>query len=226
MPSYPIVVGARISSLSQAQVGEVLCAIRVHHPEVAFHQLLIPTKGDKDLSTSLRTLEKTNFFTAEVDELLLEGLCRIAIHSAKDLPEPLPAGLCIVALTQGVDSTDALVFRPNESLDTLPSGAIVATSSDRREEAVRKLRSDLHFVDVRGTIEERLRKLEIREADAVVVAEAALIRLGLTHLSRMSLPGETTPHQGQLAIMAREHDQEMKRLFACLDTLTKVESHV
>ena len=211
-----ISVGARASPLSQAQTREVLQELRVHHPHVIFDSKFVQTTGDVDQVTSLRALDKTNFFTKEIDEMLLTGQCRIAIHSAKDLPEPLPQGLKLVALTKGLDSADVLVFRTNEGLDQLSSGAVVATSSERREEAVRLLRDDLTFIDLRGTIDQRLAKLDCGEADAVVIAEAALIRLGLTDRNRIRLPGSTTHHQGRIAILAREDDVEMCKLFACL----------
>lgn len=216
-----IVVGARSSPLSQAQLNEVLQNLRKHHPLVTFDTHLTATRGDNDQKTSLRTLEKTDFFTAEVDAMLLSGCCRIAIHSAKDLPIPLPQGITLIALTQCLDPSDSLVMRPDQSIATLPLGACVATSSERREDAVRQLREDLRFVDLRGTIAQRLDKLQTGEADAVVVAESALIRLGLTHLNRIRLPGITTQHQGQLAILAREDDQEMQKLFKCLDSRTR-----
>lgn len=213
-----ITVGARASPLSQAQTKEVLQELHQHYPHVIFVPTFVQTTGDIDQATSLRTLEKTNFFTKEIDEMLLAGYCRIAIHSAKDLPEPLPLGLKLIALTKGLDSADALVFRKNQSLESLSAGAIVATSSERREESVRCLRDDLTFIDLRGTIEQRLAKLDHGEADAVVVAEAALVRLGLTHRNRIRLSGSTTLNQGRLAILARADDVEMHKLFACLSS--------
>lgn len=210
-----IIVGARQSPLSQAQVKEIHSELRKHYPKVEFDVKLVATYGDKDKTTSLRTLDKTDFFTREVDALVLNGTCRIGIHSAKDLPEPLTEGLLLIALTLGVDSSDALVLRKQGDLK---AGAIVATSSERREEAVRKLHAGIKFVDIRGTIGERLEKLSSGQVDGVVIAEAALIRLGLTHMNRISLPGPTVPHQGQLAITARADDREMHALFACLDT--------
>jgi hydroxymethylbilane synthase len=179
--------------------------------------VFVETYGDLDLNTSLRTLGKTDFFTREVDQLLLKGVCRLAVHSAKDLPDPLPSGLKVVAITRGKDPSDSLVFRPGESLASLPSGAVIATSSVRRQEAVRQLRADLQFIDLRGTIAQRLSKLDSREADGVVVAEAALIRLGLLHLNRLRLPGETVSYQGQLAVIAHNDDVEMASLFSCID---------
>jgi hydroxymethylbilane synthase len=213
-----IIVGARSSLLSQAQVKEVLLELQQHHPSVTFKPIFVKTQGDKDQKTSLRTLDKTDFFTKEVDEMLLSGQCRIGIHSAKDLPKPIPKGISIVAITHGLDSSDSLVFRKGESLQTLPEGAIVATSSVRREECVRKLRRDLRFIDLRGTIGQRLEKLENGEADAVVLAEAALVRLDLTHLNRIRIPGETACYQGQLAITALKEDHEMHSLFNCINT--------
>lgn len=218
MDKTPIAVGSRKSPLAQAQVLEVLQELLQHHPHIRFDTLYTDTYGDRDRKTSLRSLDKTDFFTKEVDELLLNKTCRIAIHSAKDLPDPLPKGLTIIAITKGVDSSDVLVLRPNETLNTLPKNSVIATSSTRREEMVKLLRNDLSFIDLRGTIQERLHKLETKEADGIVVAEAALIRLNLTHLNRIYLPGKTTPFQGQLAIMARKDDIEMATLFHPLDS--------
>lgn len=217
MQTITIDVGARSSPLSQAQVQEVQRELQKHHPGIVLKPILVSTTGDQDHSISLRTLGRTDFFTKEVDALLLAGQCRIAIHSAKDLPEPIPDGLRVIAITQGVDSADVLVLRPQENFAALRSGALIATSSERREEAVRQLRGDLKFIDIRGTIGERLAKLDNGEADGVVVAEAALIRLGLTHLNRIRLPGSTSPLQGQLAILSRDHDTEMVGLFSCLN---------
>lgn len=213
-----ILVGGRSSALSQIQIKEVLSALQVYHPNVAFEPILVQTTGDLDQKTSLRNLHKTDFFTKEIDTLVLKGACNIGIHSAKDLPSPLPEGLQVVAMTKGLDPSDVLVMRHGDSLDTLPHDARIATSSERREEAVIRLNPNLKFVDLRGTIEQRLEKLENKEADGVVVAEAALIRLGLTHLNRVRIPGDTAEHQGRIAIVARKGDNEMAELFKCLDT--------
>ncbi|MBA3957705.1 MAG: hydroxymethylbilane synthase [Parachlamydiaceae bacterium] len=213
-----ISVGARQSPLSKVQVQEVLQEIQQHHPHVIFEPTFVQTYGDLDQKTSLRSLDKTDFFSKEVDELVLNRHCRIGIHSAKDLPDPLPKQLSMVALTKGVDSSDSLVLQPGKSLTNLKPYATIATSSERREQAVKQLRKDLSFVDIRGTIAMRLAKLDRDEIEGVVIAEAALIRLGLTHLNRIRLPGETTPLQGQLAILAHQDDLEMKQLFVCIDS--------
>lgn len=216
-----IVVAARSSPLSKVQYQEVYEELLLASPHIVFKPIFIKTYGDLDRTTSLRSLVKTNFFTKDLDELLLAGKCRIAIHSAKDLPEPIPNGISLIALTKGVDSSDSLVLREGESLQSLPAKAVIATSSAHREEAVKQLKEGFCFVDLRGTIEERLAKLQDGSADGVVVAEAALIRLKLAHLNRVTLPGETTPLQGQLAILAQSFDHEMAELFAPLDSRKK-----
>ena len=173
---------------------------------VAYTVVWVETTGDKDKKTSLRTLDKkSDFFTKELDELLLRGDIDCAIHSAKDLPDPLPSGLVLAALTKGLDPRDSLVFK-----EPLKEGATVATSSARREEIIRAWRPDIKCVDVRGTIEERLAK----EVDGVVIAEAALIRLGLTHLQRIFLPGDTAPLQGRLAIVVHQDNHAVRKQFA------------
>jgi len=212
-----ISVGARGSALSRAQVDEVLLELRQFHPESAFDPIFVETKGDKDQKTSLRTLEKTDFFTQEIDALQLNGGCRISIHSAKDLPDPLPCGLILIALTKGVDPSDVIVLREGATLENLVHGAKMGTSSARREKNIHELRNDFICVDIRGTILERLRLLDEGIVDGVVMAEAALIRLKLTHRNRISLPGERALLQGQLAVVAREGDEEMMQLFQSID---------
>lgn len=179
--------GARSSPLSRAQVEEIKQEFGLF-----FDVLWVETVGDLDKETSLREMEKTDFFTRELDQLLLGRKIDAAIHSAKDLPDPLPKGLKVAAFSKGVDPRDSLVIK-REPI------RLVATSSVRREEAVRALFPECEFVDMRGTIHERLEK----DVDGVVIAEAALIRLNLTHLPRIFLPGPTAPMQGKLAIVCR-----------------------
>lgn len=212
MSSLRIKIGARGSSLSRAQVQEVYEELKAHH-DVLFEPIWVDTTGDTDLTTSLTTLDKTDFFTRQIDALLVQGGCRIAIHSAKDLPEPLAEGLKLVALTRGVDPSDALVF-----LESLPLHARIGTSSARRVATMRDLYPSFRCVDVRGTIQRRLALLEERVIDGLVVAEAALIRLHLQP-PRIRLPGPTAALQGRLAVIARENDIEMQELFACLSCI-------
>ncbi len=220
-----VTVAARTSALSKAQFSEVYQAIQSYHPNVIFTATYIETHGDQDLKISLRGLEKTDFFTREIDNTLLEGKCDIAIHSAKDLPEPLREGLIIAALTQGIDSSDVLVLKEGYTPETLPPHAIIATSSERREESVRELlNKKINFIDLRGTIQKRLEFITDGRADGIVVAKAALIRLNLIHLNHYLLPGPTAPLQGKLAIVTRNNNQRMIELFSCIDS--RETSHV
>ena len=213
----PLKVGARGSALSRAQMQEVLQELRQFHPAIEFDPIWVETSGDKDLKTSLRTLEKTDFFTRQIDALQLLGGCRISIHSAKDLPDPLPKGLVLAALTRGVDPSDMIVLQDHETLQSLPWGAKIGTSSLRREQNINMLRSDLICIDIRGNIQTRLSLLDQRQVDGVVIAEAALIRLQLTQRNRILLPGERAQLQGQLAVLSLENDEEMQTLFRCID---------
>jgi len=197
---------ARRSPLSLTQVDEVFS--KLSHP---FELIAVDSRGDLDRTSSLRHLAKDDFFTDAVDRLVLEGRADVGIHSAKDLPDPLTPGLSLIALTKGLDPSDSLVLRPNE---TVQPHFRIATSSARREELVQQLFPfPLHFLDLRGTIAERLDLLTQGAADGIVVAEAALIRLGLTHLSRIRLPGPTVPLQGRLAVTARTGDEAMRAIF-------------
>jgi hydroxymethylbilane synthase len=205
-----LICGARDSPLSRAQFAELQREL----PEEKLVPVFVKTVGDLRKEVSLRTLGKSDFFTRELDQMLLSEQIRIAVHSAKDLPEPLPKGLSLVALTAGVDPRDALVVRQDEDLSSVK---VVATSSESREARVRQLLPNSRFIDLRGTIYERLQILDRNEVDGVVVAEAALVRLGLRHLNRYFLPPPTTEGQGRLAIIARSDDWEMFELFLPLN---------
>lgn len=205
-------VGARGSPLSRKQVEEVMEEVGAQY-EVEW----IETRGDRDKTSSLGPMEKTDFFTREVDEKVLEGKCDVGIHSAKDLPEPLPEGLKIFALTKGIASHDSLVMREGQKFEKLKRCAKVGSSSKRRDRVVKGLKPDLICVEVRGTIEERLAKLDRGEIDGLVVAEAALIRLGLTDRNRIFLPGHVASLQGKLAVVGREGDDKNEALFQKID---------
>jgi len=193
-----ILAGARASPLSRVQFRE----IKSLFPQFQWEALFTKTTGDLEKTTSLRSLDRTDFFTKELDTMVLEGKVRVAIHSAKDLPEPLPKGLVVAFLTEGVDPRDSLVL----GLDT---PTLVATSSERREKLVRAVWPHCQFVDLRGTIHERLDLLNKGQVNGVVVAEAALIRLGLTHLKRHIFCEVLSSLQGKLAIVSRTDDLEI-----------------
>lgn len=209
-----IPTAARDSPLSRAQLKEIQNLL----PNGILIPVFVKTHGDLNRTTSLRTLSKCDFFTREVDHLVTIGKCRLAIHSAKDLPEKIPEDLCLAALTKGIDNRDALVLKKGITLNDLPPFPMIATSSEKRELAVRQLLPNAKFCDVRGTIAERLALLDQNLTDGVVIAEAALIRLDLTHLSRFYLPGKTTDGQGQLALIIKKDDRELQTLLTPLDS--------
>ncbi len=212
-----IEVGARPSPLSIAQVKEVRILLQLQYPDIEFSTHLISTTGDQDQITSLRILEKTDFFTREIDRWVLEKKGRVGIHSAKDLPQVMAKGLILFCLTTGIDSSDSLVLLPEAQFETLPVGARIGTSSERRENRIREIRDDFVFCDIRGTIEQRLAKLYAGELEGVVIAEAALLRLGLHHLNRIRLSGVTVEGQGKLAVVGHEDDTALQHLFFSID---------
>lgn len=218
---FKVLVGARGSTLSQIQVEEVYQELHRFLPTIEFTPIWVTTTGDKEITTSLRPLDRTDFFTKEIDELQLKNLCRIAVHSAKDLPVPLRKGLAVAALTKGLDPSDSLILREGETLESLMPRARIATSSLRREKNILSLRHDLVCVDIRGTIEMRLAAVDEKKVDGLVVAECALIRLGIKRFRR-PLPGEVAALQGQLAVIAREDDEEMIELLQCIDARQKL----
>lgn len=213
-----IKVAARSSKLSRAQVEEVRKALVESGIPVQFEPIFIKSQGDLDRTTSLKEMEKSDFFTKEIDELLLNDTAQIAIHSAKDLPETLHPDLHIIAITEGVDPSDSLVLEEPYSILTLPKFSKIGTSSLRREENLKAIRPDFSFIDIRGTIEERLDLLHRKKIDALVVAEAAILRLGLTHLHREKIIGPVAENQGRLAVVAKRKHRFLEELFASLDT--------
>jgi hydroxymethylbilane synthase len=189
---------ARDSLLSKAQVREVKEEFGIHCEEI-----YIKTQGDLDLTTSLTLMESTDFFTREIDDAILEGRADIAVHSAKDLPAILREGLELMALTQGVDSRDALVLKKGYSVETLPLGAAIGTSSLRRQNHIKSLREDLTYLDIRGAVD---RRLSLLESDphlfGLIVAKAALIRLNIP--GGITLDWPVAENQGKLALVCKK----------------------
>ena len=181
--------------------------------DVIWELLATKTKGDKDLLTSLMLMDKTNFFTQELDEALLQKRCDVVIHSAKDMPDPLPEGLTLAHLTESIDPRDVLVY--NEETEAPHIGV----SSPRRVDAIKTLYPKATYSDIRGTINHRLAQLDNGDFDGVVMAEAALVRLRLNR-KRKYLNCEAAPLQGQLALVCREGDTETKQLLEVLRATT------
>ncbi|MCF7908093.1 MAG: hydroxymethylbilane synthase [Candidatus Omnitrophica bacterium] len=194
-----IKIGTRPSSLALKQVEEVKQLL----PFFNFEVVVIKTKGDKDKKTPLAFKEGSDFFTYEIEAALLSGEIDLAVHSAKDLEDEIPKSLIVAALTKSISRADCLVVRGNFTLDTLPKGSRIGTSSKNRKQAILNYREDLVALDIRGDIEERLAQVDCGKYDAVVMAKAALIRLGLEKRISQIIPFSIIePHhlQGRLAI--------------------------
>ncbi len=203
----------RNSRLSLVQAEE----IKAFLPGMEFQVNAIESLGDKNKQIPLENCDIPDFFTRELDDALLRNEADIAVHSAKDLPYPIPAGLEVIALTEAIDRTDSLVSINNLKLNELHANPRIGTSSLSRAESIKQARPDAKIVSIRGTIEERISLIEKGVADAVVVATCALRRLGLDAEIAEILPFETHPLQGHLAIVAKEGNKKLPELFSELD---------
>lgn len=213
-------IGTRRSPLALKQVKEVEGYLRKFYPDVKMEIIGIDTSGDKDKITPISNIEGTDFFTREIDEALLKGEIDFAVHSAKDLPDRIPEGLYIAAITKSIDPYDALVSKENLKIDELKKGAKIGVSSQRRKIQLKKYRDDFQVVDIRGNVEERLEKLNKDGLDGIIVAACALIRLGLEDRITQRIPFEIlTPHplQGALAIEVIEDNKELINLLKVFD---------
>lgn len=208
-----IKVISRTSPLALLQVEEVFAQF----PSINYELIKVQSFGDKNHQISLLENPPTDIFTRELDDALLADDADIAIHSAKDLPYPLPNGIELIALFEAFDQTDALASKEAATLATLPLGARIGTSSPTRKRELLALRPDVQIVSIRGTIEQRLALVDNGEIDALIVATCALKRLGLAHRIAEILPFETHPLQGNLAITAKAGRADLKALFAAKD---------
>ncbi|NQT33335.1 MAG: hydroxymethylbilane synthase [Candidatus Omnitrophica bacterium] len=205
-------IGTRPSQLALKQLEE----IEDLFPGIVFNAFLIKTKGDKDKSTPLPLEEGTDFFTHEIEQALLKDEIDVAVHSAKDLEEEASEGLVVAAMTRSIDPYDALVSRGNLTLDELPSRSRIGTSSINRQEATKKYRKDLVIKDIRGNVDDRIKQLDEEDFDAIIVARAALIRLGLEERIAQVLPFSVIrPNslQGRLALQVRKDRRDLIKLF-------------
>lgn len=209
----PLRVVCRNSPLSIRQVEELFSAL----PAVTYEMLKRASFGDKNKHISLMDNIAGDFFTRELDQALLNNEADIAVHSAKDLPYPLPAGLELYCLTEAADQTDALVSKGNQTLSRLPAGARVGTSSQTRKTELLELRPDVTVVSIRGTINERLALVDNGDIDALIVATCALKRLGISHRIAEVLPFRTHPLQGHLAVVGKRERPELKTIFVALN---------
>jgi uroporphyrinogen III methyltransferase/synthase len=186
-------------------------------PELAYSLSTLESWGDTQKQVSLMDAVPPDFFTRELDQRLIGHQADVAVHSAKDLPYPLPAELEVFALLEATDQTDALVSKNNLTLEQLPAGARVGTSSAARKDELIRFRPDLEVLSIRGTIDERINLVDQGVIDALIVASCALKRLGREGRSACILPFRTHPLQGHLAITGRKDRPEIKALFAAKD---------
>jgi len=222
-------IATRKSPLAKWQANHVAGLLRAREPgvEVVLHEL--STRGDRILEVPLAQVGGKGLFVKEIEDALLAGDAQIAVHSMKDLPAVLAAGLVMAAVPEREDPRDALCSPRWKTLSALPRGARVGTSSLRRAAQLKALRPDLHTEVVRGNVETRLRKAS-EGLDAVVLAYAGLRRLGLAeHATQVFSPEEMLPAvaQGALALEARGDDAETLARLAPLedpDTRVRIEA--
>ena len=209
---------ARGSRLSRLQVEEVF----KNFPELAYEIKYLESYGDKNQQISLLNGEApADIFTRELDDAIRQGDADIAIHSAKDLPYPLPEDIEVIALFPAFDTTDSLVSRDHKKLAELPAGSIIGTSSPLRKKGLNELRPNLTIKGIRGCIEERVQQVKDGKYDAAIVATCALKRLGMEDEIAEVLPFPTHPLQGFLAVTAKKGSQDLKQAFASKSILDK-----
>ncbi len=217
-----LIFATRPSALARWQTGYVMRQMQAAWTTLTCRETVITTRGDKVLDKPLPQIGGKGLFTAELEEALRQNRVQAAVHSLKDLPTEMPPGLTIGAIPRRAEVRDALVSQGGFTLDSLPSAAVVGTSSLRRAAQLLAQRPDLQIEPIRGNVETRLQKLLDGQYDAVVFAAAGLIRLGLDReLGGMMvlLPLETmlpAPGQGALAVQCRADDEETRRLLAAI----------
>lgn len=221
-------LATRGSDLALAQTREVARRLLEAHPGLEVSEIVIRTTGDREAEADLSQAAETGLFTKELEAALLDGRADAAVHSLKDLPTTLPAGLGLAAVLPRADCSDVLVSTTPGGLEALPSGARVGTGSPRRRAMLLAERTDVLAVPIRGNVPTRLAKLARGECDATILAAAGLTRLGhpmqgtleiegtKLHLSKLEkfLPA---PGQGAIAIEARSDDAATRETLSVLN---------
>ena len=215
-----IKIATRKSPLALWQAEHVGKLLRTAHPTVDVELVTMVTQGDKILDTPLAKIGGKGLFVKELEQGMLNGDADIAVHSMKDVPSLLPDGLEIDAILSREDPRDAFVSNSYASIDELPQGAVVGTSSLRRQCQLLNQRPDLHIKSLRGNVNTRLQKLDDGDYDAIILAAAGLIRLGFESRIKTSIPVNTmlaAIGQGAIGIECRIDDLATKTLIACLN---------
>lgn len=221
-------IATRKSPLALWQAEHVKARLEALHPGLQVELVTFTTQGDKILDTPLAKIGGKGLFVKELEVALLDGRADIAVHSMKDVPMDFPEGLGLIAIGKREDPRDAFVSNCYTSLDELPHGSIVGTSSLRRQCQLRAQRPDLVIRDLRGNVNTRLAKLDAGDYDALILASAGLKRLGFHDRIRADIAPEASlpaVGQGALGIEARLNDSRAASLLAPLndpDTASRV----
>ncbi len=196
--SRQVRIATRRSRLALWQAEHVAARLAAQHPGLVVSLVPIVTEGDRIQDRSLATAGGKGLFIKELENAMREGLADIAVHSMKDVPAVLPPGFAIAAALERGDARDAFVSVQHESLDVLPRGARIGTSSLRRQSQLRHRRPDVEIVVLRGNVDTRIAKLDAGACDATILAAAGLERLGLESRIRARLtPAQMLPAVGQ-----------------------------
>jgi hydroxymethylbilane synthase len=216
-----VVIGTRGSQLALWQTNWVKHKLEQAHPGLTVEIKIIKTRGDASSNLPKLGQQGKGIFTKELEDEMLTGLIDLAVHSLKDLPTELPAGLHIGAMSEREDVRDALVARAQiNSFGELPRGARIGTSSPRRQAQIWAIRPDLVLEPIRGNVDTRLAKLDRGDYDAVILAAAGLHRLGLADRITQYLSEDIilpAVGQGALAIESRINDEATDELISIID---------
>ena len=213
-------IATRKSPLALWQTEHVAARLRAAHPGIAIELVPLSTRGDEVLDRSLAAIGGKGLFLKELEVAMQRGEADCAVHSLKDVPMELEPGFELPAILARHDPADAFVSNHFDGIDALPPGAIVGTSSLRRQAQLRALRGDLDIRDLRGNVNTRLAKLDAGDYHAIILACAGLERLGLQPRVRARLQPPQwlpAPAQGAIAIECREGDADAIALLAVLD---------
>ncbi len=214
------IITTRQSPLALRQTEEVQTKLARLHPELQFELLGVSTRADRLLSLSLSQVGGKGLFVKELEEALLAGQAQLAVHSMKDMPMAYPPGLCVPVVCEREEARDVLVSNHFSSLEALPKGARIGTSSLRRQSQLRALRPDLVLENLRGNVNTRLARLDQGDFDALILAGAGLKRLGMSNrITSFISIDQILPAvgQGALALECREDDAKTRETIAPLN---------
>ncbi len=214
-------VGTRSSRLSKIQTAMVIDMLRASHPGLVFEETVIATSGDKDRTTPLYSLGQKGIFEKEIDQAVLKGRVDFAVHSLKDLPDfDQATKLTLAGLPERGAVADVLVSHENKPLAKLKPGSTVGTSSLLRATQLKRARPELKTEPIRGNVETRIQKVDRGEFDAIILAEAGVVRLGMADKIAERLSGEDfipAPGQGTIATVARQGNGEVVDILKTID---------